>query len=199
MSTDATSTSSEQTTHAQIEHGTVLHVPALEGEAENGLVLGGIAISNTIIATWIFMVCLGILVTFLYRAITTDAYPRLRSIGLTSIQFIDDFITDFIGGDRPFGRRFFFLFAGFFVFILLSNFFGLIIDWLVLVSDGGWLHMYVRPINSDLNTTFVMSVLVVVISQAVAIRTRGPIGYARGYLFNFSGHSVGFRFLNVFV
>ena len=175
------------------------HTPDIEGKNIQGLDLGGLPITNTILSTWIFMVCLAALIFVLHYALRNNCWPRIRGTGIIIVRVIDDFITDFIGGDRAFGRQFFFLFAGVFCYVFFANFFGLILDWLNLVSTDEWLTAYLRPINSDPNTTFVLSVLVFMITQAVAIRYRGIFRYTRGYLFNYSGRSTSERILNVFV
>jgi F0F1-type ATP synthase membrane subunit a len=55
------------------------------------------------------------------------------------------------------------------VLIFLGNIFGLILDLLVLVSYHEWLGHYLRPIYSDLSTTLVLSLTVVMVAQLTAL------------------------------
>jgi F0F1-type ATP synthase membrane subunit a len=66
-----------------------------------------------------------------------------------------------------------FLTGGLFMFVILANIFGLLIDWVLLVVNPD-LHLtsYLRPINSDPNTTFAMSISVVLLSHIIMIKTR---------------------------
>lgn len=61
------------------------------------------------------------------------------------------------------------------------------------------LHEYLRPINSDMNTTVAMALSIILVAQATGIVTKGPIHHFGHYLFNFSGHSIIEKLINVFV
>lgn len=55
------------------------------------------------------------------------------------------------------------------VVIFVGNLFGLVLDFLVLISTHNWLAAYIRPIYSDLSTTLVFSLTVILIAQVTAI------------------------------
>ena len=55
------------------------------------------------------------------------------------------------------------------VVVFVGNLFGLILDWLVLISSHNWLAEYFRPIYADLSTTLVLSLTVIIVAQATAI------------------------------
>ncbi len=105
-------------------------------------------------------------VGFLFAAIKTHMFPRLRFMGLDLIRRIDDFFLDAIE-DKKYARLFLPLVGGFFIYIFLSNVFGLGLDWLNFVVTGG--HEYFRPINSDLNTTVIMAVSIILTAQITGI------------------------------
>jgi F0F1-type ATP synthase membrane subunit a len=65
-------------------------------------------------------------------------------------------------------RRYMWLLGGIMVVILSGNIFGLILDWSILVSRGEWLGIYLRPIYSDLSTTLVLSLSVIIVAQITA-------------------------------
>jgi F-type H+-transporting ATPase subunit a len=173
------------------------HIPKMSGETIPGFDIFGVGISNTILSTWVFMALLFIGIGALRLSLNKKA-SKLKTAGLTFVKALDDFMVDFVG-DKAFVRRFFFISAGFFTFILLGNLFSLVMDWTVLTSSHEWLATYLRPINSDLNTTAVMAVAVVLLSQIMAIFYRKPLGYLKGYLLNWSGHTMMEKPINVFV
>lgn len=55
------------------------------------------------------------------------------------------------------------------IVIFLGNLTGLLFDWLVLVSKDEWLGHYLRPIYSDLSTTLVFSLTVILVAQLTAL------------------------------
>jgi F0F1-type ATP synthase membrane subunit a len=73
---------------------------------------------------WFFMAILFVLVAFLFAAIKTRAFPRIRNIGIDIVKRIDVFFIDSMGSVQ-YARAFFPLVGGFFVYIFLSNIFGL--------------------------------------------------------------------------
>ncbi len=186
--------SSETSTQGEEAHGMSIHIPSIQGEAVHGLSIGGFPISNTILSMWVFMAILFIAVGFLFTAIKTRAFPRLRNVGIDLIKRIDDFFVDSMES-RKHARTFLPLVGGFFVYIFLSNVFGLGLDWVNFVVEGA--HKYLRPINSDLNTTVVMAVTVILVSQITAIRHKGFFTHFGHYLFNFSGHTTVEKIINV--
>lgn len=140
------------------------------------------------------MVIVFIIVGFFYIAIRTSKFPKIRTFGLDLIKRIDDFLTNTIGSKRV-ARQFFPLLAGFFVFILLGNIFGLIFDWINLGFPV--MHSYLRPFNSDLNTTLSMAVATILIVQITGIFYKGFFTHFKHYVFNFSGQSIVEKIINV--
>lgn len=59
------------------------------------------------------------------------------------------------------------------------------------------MHAYLRPINSDLNTTIVLAATTILVSQMTGIMTKGFFSHFGHYLFNFSGHSLVEKIINV--
>lgn len=186
--------SSETHTNTEGSEGTTVHIPSIQGESIPGLHIGNIPVSNTIFSMWMFMFVLFIGVAFLFAAIKTKAFPRLRHMGVDLIKRIDDFFLDAIE-DRKYARLFLPLVGGFFVYIFLSNVFGLGLDWLNFTVAGG--HEYFRPINSDLNTTVVMAVTIILTAQITGILYKGFFHHFKHYLFNWSGESLVEKMINI--
>jgi len=170
------------------------HIPGTQGEVVDGLSVFGLPVTTTVLSTWMFMLVLFAVVAILYMAIKTDRLPRVRTMGLDLIKRLDDFVNDTIGSRKD-GRIFFPLVAGFFVFIFLGNVFGLILDWINLIVPS--MHAYFRPFNSDLNTTLVMAVTIIVIAQTTGMIRKGFFTHWKHYFFNFSGSNIIEKIINV--
>lgn len=112
------------------------------------------------------MVLLFIIVGIFYTAITTNSLPTIRAMGLDIVARINSFLENAVG-NRKYTRLYFPMLAGFGVFILLSNIFGLILDYLVLVIPH-W-HHYLRPFNSDMSTTLALAATVIIVAQMASM------------------------------
>lgn len=58
------------------------HIPTPKGAPIGDWMIGNFHITNTILSTWIFMALIFVLIGFLYLAIRTEKFPKLRSFGL---------------------------------------------------------------------------------------------------------------------
>lgn len=85
------------------------------------------------------------------------------------------------------------------VVVFLGNIMGLVSDWLVIISKDEWLGHYLRPIYSDLSTTLVFSLTVILVAQLTAFYLKGPINHLGHYLFNYHGDSTAEKIVSVFV
>lgn len=79
------------------------------------------------------------------------------------------------------------LLGGLIVVIFLGNLAGLIFDWMVLISKDEWLGAYLRPIYSDLSTTLVFSLTVILVAQLTAFYLKGPVNHISHYIWNYHG------------
>lgn len=170
------------------------HIPGTQGEIIQGWSIGSIPVTNTILSTWVFMVFLFLGVAILYTALVTKSFPRMKAFGLDSIGRLDSFLTNALG-EKRIARKFLPLVGGFFVFIFLGNVFGLIFDWINLSFPV--MHAYLRPINSDMNTTVVLALTTIVVAQLTGIFKKGFFHHFLHYLFNFSGSSLVEKIINV--
>ena len=114
------------------------------------------------------MVFIFVLVGVLHTAIRTQSLPRVRAFGLDVVARIFAYLTPLLGSAQM-ARRYIWLLGGLVVVVLSGNIFGLILDWFVLISANSWLATYFRPMYSDLSTTLVFSLTVIIIAQATAI------------------------------
>lgn len=170
------------------------HIPRIQGEAIEGLSVFGYDITTTVLSTWIFMAVLFVVIAIFYTAIKTNAFPKIRNFGLDALSRLDNFIIDTVG-NKKYARIYFPMLGGFFVFILLANIFGLMLDWNGLVSP--WAHQFIRPFNSDMGTTLALALVVIIICHIGGMIHKGFIGHWKHFLFNFSGNSLIEKVINV--
>lgn len=122
---------------------------------------------------------------------------KLRTGVLTFVQFFDNYLRETFG-DKQTARKFFPLIVGMFSIIFFGNLFGLIIDW-VGISISPTVLYYLRPMHSDLNTTLVLALVVVVATVVTQIKAHGGAAAAKSYFFNFHGENFMSKCINVFV
>ena len=60
-------------------------------------------------------------------------------------------------------------------------------------------HYYLRPINSDLNTTLVLSTTIILVAQATGVWSRGFWKHYGHYIFNFTGSSLPEKCVSVLI
>ncbi len=139
-----------------------------------------------------------VLVAFMHVAVTTKSFPHLRAFGLDITARILAYATSLLG-DKKMARRYMWLLGGLMVVIFTGNLTGLIFDWLVLISKDEWLGDYLRPIYSDLSTTLVFSLTVILVAQLTAFYLKGPMNHLGHYLFNYHGDTTAEKIVGVFV
>lgn len=169
--------------------------PAIPGiVGEEIFKISEIGITTTVLSTWIFMVVLFFVIGIFYLAIKTNKLPKIRTLGLDLVTRLNNFLTDSVWNSRQ-TRIYFPMLGGFFAFILLANFFGLILDWLGLVSPV--VHHYTRPFNSDMSTTLALAITVIIVAHIAGMMNKGFFSHWKHFLFNFSGNSFVEKIINV--
>ncbi len=165
------------------------HHPATEGE-HHGLpaaapVLGHIGpfpINNSMVLTWIVA---GVLIVFAQVAMkhAKEIPDGAQNFWEWLVESLRDFLESILGRDLT--RTTFWFFATVFIFILFTNWFGLIpgvgtIGWGTPDANGNLSHI-ARPLlrgsNADLNMTLAMSVIFFACWIYWALRANGPGGF----------------------
>lgn len=139
-----------------------------------------------------------VLIGVMYIAIRTSSLLKLRAFGLDITSRILAYATSLIG-DAKIARNYMWLLGGLIIVIFLGNLTGLMFDWLVLISKDEWLGAYLRPIYSDLSTTLVFSLTVILVAQLTAFYLKGPVHHLGHYLFNYHGDTTAEKIVGVFV
>ena len=170
------------------------HILAVTGAPIRDWQIAGYPITTTVFSTWIVMAVIFIFVALFQIALRTRFIPRFRSLGIDIVTRFDNFLTGILESKKAV-RVFLPLVAGFFVFIFVGNIVGLVFDYLGMSMPS--LHEFIRPINAEISTTLVMALATIIIAQATAIIIKGPIHHFMHYLFNFSGHGMIEKIINV--
>lgn len=141
----------------------------------------GFSVTNTLLCTWLVILVLGVLVFFIRRR--QELVPRgLQNVVEWAFESLQNLVVGVSGRVR--GRRFFPLVATLFLFILLGNLIDVLpgVDTIGTVDGAtnplnlGFLHLlfgsdsnrlvpWFRPPTTDLNLTFAMALIVVVVCQ----------------------------------
>jgi len=124
-------------------------------------------VTNTVFSTWIFILIVAVLSGMLYFASKRKS-GFLRTTGFLIVKNLKAFFEPLLGHNLPLEKTLWFV-GGVFLYILGANLYSLSLDWLLAFSPETW-HNYLRPINSDINTTLGMAVLMILISHIIMIR-----------------------------
>lgn len=175
--------------HAEEHHWP--HIPTIQWEQVWG------PISNTVVTTFVFFLIVLAVSLKANRDLKTNKKSKLKLFFLTLVQFFDKFIRDGFGSKKM-AREFFSLIVGVFFIILFGNLFGLVIDWIGTGVSPSVLY-YLRPMHSDVNTTFVLALITLYMLLYIQVRTHGWGKTLKSYLFNFTGKSIAEKIINVVV
>lgn len=153
--------------------------PAVHVSPAEVFQIGGFSITNSMIYGWICITFLTVLLIWVARRVTIHPKGGL-------IQFIEagvDFISNLVEGafdDKKVGRKYVPFFVTLFFFILLNNWLGL----LPIVGEGFKSGEFplLRPFTADLNGTFAMGAITMIVVYAASVRESGGL---RKYLRHF--------------
>ncbi|MBI4320080.1 MAG: F0F1 ATP synthase subunit A [Chloroflexi bacterium] len=167
-------------------------MPHVQLPAEPVAHIGGFTVTNTMTAAWGTIIVLSLLFYFATRKMG-DVPGGLQNFAEVVIEALSGLCEAAAGHDR--GRRFFPLVTTFFLFILVSNWMGLLPGygtigiWETVEVEGhkeNVLMAFFRSANTDLNTTLGLAIISVVATQIYGIRAVGFKGYA-GRFINLKG------------
>ncbi len=158
--------------------------------------IGPLLFTNSMIATWI--VALVIIVFAQYATRQMKEVPEgAQNFWEWLVEGLHDFLEGIIGHDLV--KKTFWFFATVFIFILFTNWFGLVpgvgtIGWGTPDEHGVLRHIsepLFRGVNADLNMTFAMSAIFFVCWTVWALQANGPGGFIL-HLFGPKGDTTGF-------
>lgn len=156
------------------------HTPELPADVIFEL-FGVLPITNTIFTAWCVML---VLVLFAYFSTRN---MRLVPSGFQNLweMIVELWIGILDQTMGPRGRRFLPLIATGFIFILFSNWLGIlpVVHNITIVDPEGHVVPLFRSANSDLNVTAAMAVAVILIAEVLEFRSLGVGGYVKGLVF----------------
>lgn len=140
----------------------------------------GLPVTNTILTAWVviaLIVFLAWLSTRNMRLLPTGAQNMWELI----IELWVGITTQTMGTRRA--KRFMPLIATAFLFILFSNWFGVLpVSYLEVTNEEGHLVPLLRSADSDLNVTAAMAIMMIAIAEFFELRSLGLFGYLKGLL-----------------
>ncbi|MEA2676452.1 MAG: F-type H+-transporting ATPase subunit a [Chloroflexota bacterium] len=143
----------------------VLFDPTPETPRSTGLVTADLTVSNTLFTGWVVMVLI-VLVAFLASRVIKVVPSKSQN----AVEYVYEGLANFatsLGG--PQARRYVPIFAALFLFILLSN-------WSGLVPPVGRIHALRAP-TSDVNTTIGLALFSFFLFHIEGVRALGPKRY----------------------
>ena len=139
--------------------------------------LGSFPITNSLINAWIAVGLFVLFAVFVRAKLTSGTPNRFQSAVEGLLEFLLGYV-DGVTGDRAKSKKFLPLVGSLFLFILVSNWLGLI-PGVGSVTRTIELHGHIenapifRPANADLNLTLAMALLTVIVSHFVGMITVG--------------------------
>jgi F-type H+-transporting ATPase subunit a len=162
-------------------------------QSAQGLRGGGSFVTNSMVVTWV--VALGLILFARFSTRNIQSIPRgAQNFWEWLVETLYDFLEGIIGAELV--KKTFWFFATIFIFILFTNWFGLIpgvgtIGWGVQGPHG---FEVTRPLlragNADLNMTFAMAMIFMVLWVIWALQANGVRGFL-AHLFGAKGESTG--------
>jgi len=156
--------------------------------------IGAFPVTNSMLVTWIVALALIGFAQFATR--NMQAVPAgAQNFWEWLVESLHDFLESIIGPDLV--KKTFWFFATIFIFILFSNWFGLIpgvgtLGWDVTLADGSHeFRPWFRGANADLNMTFAMAMIFFGCWLVWALQANG-IGGFLAHLFGAKGDTTGF-------
>ncbi len=145
----------------------------------------GIPITNTLIMSFVVMIVLGLLALLVHRTFSHDKPGRVQ----TFFEMLFDYILDFIDEvleDRKLTIAFFPLLATLFLFIWGSNWMEFLpgVGSLTFHTEDGTVPL-LRSVNTDLNVTIALALIVFVVIEIAGLRSLGIFSYLKKFI-NFS-------------
>lgn len=169
-----------------------LEAAGLSPDAPVVVELGPIKITNSMVVT--IIVALGIILVAQLATRNVQLIPSgLQNFVEWLVESLYGFFESILGADMV--KRTFWFFGTIFIFILFSNWFGLVpglgtVGWDV-GTDGHVHKPLLRGVNADLNMTLGMAAIFMILWLYWCLKALGPGGFA-GHIFNVKGHGAGF-------
>lgn len=153
--------------------------PAVHVAPAGVLQIGGITITNSMLYGWICTTLFTIMLIWVARRVTKKPQGGLIQFIEIGVEFITNLVTNAFD-DKKVGRKYVPYFVTLFFFILFNTWLGL----LPVVGEGFKVGEtpLLRPFTGDLNGTFAMAAVTMIVVYAASVRESGGI---KKYLHHF--------------
>ncbi len=153
----------------------------------------GLPVTNSMIVTWVVALAL---ILFARRATRQlkDVPEGAQNFWEWLVESLYEFLEGIVGSDLV--KKTFWFFATIFIFILFTNWFGLLpgvgtVGWNVELADGAKeFRPFFRGANADLNMTFAMSMVFFVMWTVWSLQSNGLKGFLH-HIFGAKGDTAG--------
>jgi F-type H+-transporting ATPase subunit a len=166
----------------------------LPSAATTDFTIAGLPVTNSMLVTWIVAICVIIFAQVSMRNV--QAVPSgWQNLWEWIVESLYDFLESILGAELV--KKSFWFFATIFIFILFTNWFGLLpgvgtFGWGVQTDHGFEVtHAVLRGGNADLNMTSAMSLIFMLLWLVWALQSNGIWGFAL-HIFGPKGDSTGF-------
>lgn len=154
-------------------------------KAERIFHLGSLPVTNSLIATWLsalLLIILALIIRFSLKLIPS----KIQNLFEMIIEYFLNLMEE-IYGDREKAKKVFPWVATFFIFILLSNWMGILPGFgslgLYKWQEGHLVFLpFLRSANADLNTTVALAIISVLITQIFGIMAAGFFRYLKRFI-----------------
>ena len=110
-----------------------------------------------------------VLVFILSRGARDTHWSFLKTTGYLIVKHLIAFFEPLLGHNIVM-HKILWLVGGVFLYILGSNLFSILLEWLVGVFP--MIHDFVRPINSDINTTLGLAICMILVSHGIMLKSK---------------------------
>jgi F-type H+-transporting ATPase subunit a len=154
--------------------------------------VGGLTITNSMLYGWIWITIITALLIWVARRVTIKPQGGLIQYVEAAVEFIRNTVEGAFN-DKAIGRKYVPFFVTLFVFILLNNWSELV----PVVGDGFQVHQHpaFRPFTGDLNATFAMGLVTMIVVYTGSIRGSGGLGKYLRHFFVGNPLNPGYFFL----
>jgi F-type H+-transporting ATPase subunit a len=158
----------------------------------------GIPITNTLITSWV-VVGLLVIVGLIIGNKTKLVPSRLQLLFEMAFEYVYDFVAQILES-RELARKYFPLLMTIFLFIFIGNILEFTpgVGSITYHTAAGETVPLFRSMNTDLNVTLALTIIVVTVIELAGVFALGLWRYA-GKFINFRGRSIGERLLNFMV
>ncbi len=167
----------------------MISVPEISLAAEPVFHIGSFPVTNSLLAS---LLTSGVLTWFALSVRKVKTVPgKLQNLAEMVLGWLLD-LCESVAGDRAKARKFFPLVATIFLFVLVSNWMGLVPGFgSIGLHEGGRLVPLLRAGSADLNFTLALALISVITTQVFGIVMLSGLGYAKRF-FNFTNPIKGF-------